>query len=291
MSKLRPTVLTLLTCYNRRETTLACLRALEAAARDVAHLQVVLVDAGSTDGTGDAIRREFPDVRVVTTTSDVYWTSGMRMAWAHGRDIPHSHVLWLNDDLCVAPGALAALLDEHAEHSRTHDRVIVVGRVADPASNRTVYGGFRRRTKLSCMSWITPQAGGEQCDTFTGNCVLLPKKAFEEIGNLSPAYRHSLGDMDYGLRATRANYSVYQTKGVVGLQNENPQVYSAGSLPLTARNLRHVLNSPKGLPPNEILHFCRTHGSLLWPVDFLIRYLRAFNLIPSPFPAHDRSAR
>jgi len=287
---MKPTLLVLLTCHNRRDSTLDCLRALEVSARGLSELQikVVLVDAGSADGTAEAIRREFPDARIVPASSDVFWTAGMRMAWAAAQDIPHDLVLWLNDDLSIEPGALAALYDEYCEHLRHDRRVIVVGRVVDPASGRTICGGHIRRSRLSCFAWETPQAGGERCHTFGGNCVLMPEVAFTEVGNLSEAYQHSLGDMDYGLRAARANYAIYQSTRVVGFQTENKQVYSVGSVRLTMSSIRKVLKNPKGLPPKELLHFCRSHGSFLWPADFVLRYLRAFNLIPSPFQTHGR---
>jgi GT2 family glycosyltransferase len=284
----KPTILALLTCHNRRDTTLACLRALEDAAKSVADLEVVLVDAGSSDGTREAVSAAFPYVRLVEATPDVYWTSGMRLAWSSGSGVPHTHVLWLNDDLRLDRHALKALLAEYEALAEEHQRVILAGRVVDPASNRTICGGHRRRIPVSCISWDTPQAGGERCDTFGGNCVLLPRTAFQEIGNLSSAYRHSLGDMDYGLRAKRAGYAIFQSRVVVGHQEENPQVYSVGSMPLTVGNLKFALTNPKGLPPGEVFHFCRSHGGLLWPADFVFRYLRAFDVLPSPFPPHGR---
>ncbi len=54
----------LLTCHNRRAETLRCLEAL--LAQDAgASLRVFLVDDGSTDGTGEAVRVSFPQVNVV----------------------------------------------------------------------------------------------------------------------------------------------------------------------------------------------------------------------------------
>ena len=47
----------LMTCHNRRDTTVACLEALmRQEAIDDVRLQVYLVDAGSTDGTVEAIK-------------------------------------------------------------------------------------------------------------------------------------------------------------------------------------------------------------------------------------------
>ena len=54
-----------MTCYNRKDTTIACLDALmEQDIMDDIHLQVYLVDDGCTDGTGEAVRNRYPSKRL-----------------------------------------------------------------------------------------------------------------------------------------------------------------------------------------------------------------------------------
>jgi GT2 family glycosyltransferase len=68
----------LMTCYNRRDTTLACLRALmnQVEIQEV-KLQVYLVDAGSNDGTAEAIEDQYPDIRLIRRDNTLFWCGGM----------------------------------------------------------------------------------------------------------------------------------------------------------------------------------------------------------------------
>ncbi len=97
--------------WNRREDTLACLRSLAAAEPAP---RVIVVDNASTDGTSEAVRREFPTVELIENPSNLGFAAGndvgIQRALAEGAD----HVLVLNNDTEVEPRFLAPLLDEAA---------------------------------------------------------------------------------------------------------------------------------------------------------------------------------
>src|SRR5687767_12507951 len=92
------TIAVLMTCFNRRETTLRCLRSLaEQELPEGCNLRVYLTDDGSSDGTGDAVRSEFPEATVLNGDGNQYWVGGTLMAWDAAR--PADFYLWLNDDV------------------------------------------------------------------------------------------------------------------------------------------------------------------------------------------------
>ena len=69
----------LMTCHNRVETTLACLRRLTPQLSPTDG--VFLVDDGSMDGTGVKVKAEFSDVNVINGDGTLYWARGMHLAW------------------------------------------------------------------------------------------------------------------------------------------------------------------------------------------------------------------
>ena len=110
----------LMTCHNRREKTLRSLAALFSALPEAElDVSVHLVDDGSSDGTGDAVRQAYPSVSVITGDGTLFWNRGMRTAWEDALKKDADFYLWLNDDTVLHPFAVGHLLEasrrmEHA---------------------------------------------------------------------------------------------------------------------------------------------------------------------------------
>jgi len=67
------TIAVLMTCHNRKATTLKCLGGLtEHALPSGYRLAIYLVDDGSTDGTADAIASEYPDVHLIRADGSLF---------------------------------------------------------------------------------------------------------------------------------------------------------------------------------------------------------------------------
>lgn len=266
-----------MTCHNRRDQTLACLAALFAARPAGVDLSAVLVDAGSSDGTAEAVRAQHPEVTVVARGPDVYWNQGMREAWTMALPRAPDFFLWVNDDLIMDRAALGALLATYAEYAPAHGgRLLVTGRVVSPATGETTYGGYLHRGGVSRLSWRLLRDDEVYCDTMHGNLVLVPAIAAREVGIMSEKYSHAFGDIDYGLRARKVGYAIAQCPLPSGEQELNETIYSGRLDGVSWRKLGFILRHPKGVPWREWLHFCRSFGGVLWPLNFVWRYVRIF---------------
>jgi GT2 family glycosyltransferase len=276
----RPRLHVLLTVHDRKAKTLACLERVEAQRADAgADLSVVMVDDGSTDGTAQAVRARFPDVRVVPGSGQLYWSGGMRLAFevAHADD-PDFYLL-LNDDTYLLPGALRTLLAVHDERTRAEGRpCLVTGSSVDPATGRQSYGGWRRGPALSPTSLTRIPPGREPlpCDTMHGNCVLVPREVVRRIGLLDAVYTHAMGDLDYGFRARRAGLGLWIAPGYLAECQENDGRGLFVEAALAPRERWRRLLGPKGLPPRAWLTFNARHGGPLWPLTFCWPYLKSW---------------
>lgn len=273
-------VAVIMTCFNRKELTLAAMRAAKASSPPGVSLHFFITDDSSTDGTSDAIKAEFPDATVLDGSGDLYWNGGMRLAWERAAKSGADFYLWLNDDLNILPSAIGDMLSTWNTFSKAHPNLIVVGHTLDPESGDLTYGGLRRTSRLSRLRLSHISKSDFYCDTMNGNLVLIPSIAVNDLGINSPRFTHSFGDIDYGFRATRAGFTLVQCANAVGLQERNPNSYSRPKS-LAFRDMVAFATHPKGMPLREWLYFCREHGGWKWPLNFLAMYIKPF-LFRSP---------
>jgi GT2 family glycosyltransferase len=272
-----PTIAVLITCYNRRDQTIACLDALFRQTSPRYPVTVYLVDDGSHDGTSTAVQTRYPDVKVLPGTGSLFWNGGMRLAFAQAMQSDYDYYLWLNDDTLLYPHAIQTLLHTSQELIASgHDRALVVGSVQDPRSGELSYGGvIRSRWHPLRFERLAPKDTMQRCTTLNGNCVLIPRSVVAAIGNLDDRFIHSTGDLDYGLRLGQNGGSVWITPGFLGSCEFNPlrhQAWEAAGLTLGERWQK--INQPRGLPIAEWRVFARRHGGGLWFAYWLLPYLR-----------------
>jgi GT2 family glycosyltransferase len=188
--------------HNRKTVTLECLRHLFAENNILpAGCEVVVVDDGSCDGTGEAVREAFPQVHLLSGNGNLYWTGGIARGMKFAIESGASYLFWLNDDCLPRPTALGAML----AYLQAHPRSVVSAACFGP-ENRTQprATGFVGRTLRAAVEDSAVKVEG-----VCGYCVALPAQLCAEIG-LPDAWRmpHYAADNIYTLKAHRHGYEV-----------------------------------------------------------------------------------
>lgn len=280
------TLIAVLASHNRREKTLACLKAFFANGSTDCQLSAVLLDDGSTDNTAERVMDSFGDaVTVIRGDGSHFWNGGMRRAIETAQLADPDYLLWLNDDTLIDGDAVARLLSTYHQTALGSEATIVVGAIRDPSSPEVItYGGLYRARRLQRTKWsrLPESINVQHCETMNGNCVLVPRAVFARVGNLSPDFTHSMGDLDYGLRARAHGCQLVVPPGSVGTCARNSAM---GTFEDTGTSLlkrwKHIV-SVKGLPPREWAIFTRHHAGPLWLLYWMWPYVRV--VISSIFP-------
>ncbi|MCE6991389.1 glycosyltransferase family 2 protein [Dyadobacter sp. CY323] len=212
----------LMTCHNRKVQTLHCLQNLfsQQGLHHSFTLRTYLVDDGSTDGTGEAVCKNYPQVRVINGNGELYWNRGMYTAWKVAAADKCDSYLWLNDDTELYPDAIKQML---LAASLTNYKSIICGSIESPTNKgELTYGGGSSRNNSYVGNY--PNGEIEACNIINGNCVLIPYEVFLAVGNLDWRFIHAIGDNDYGLRAHKKGILSYSTGVFVAscAKNETP---------------------------------------------------------------------
>lgn len=197
--------------HNRKELTLNCLRSLAAADQSGLDLHVIVVDDGSTDGTADALRSEFPEVEIVSGEGNLWYTGGMNAGLAAALKHDPDYVLAINNDSEFDPSFLQNMIATAEDNARS-----VVGAVLVNWDDRTSifqvapkwnvwWGGMRHWVKQTTN---TLPRGPWKVELIVGNCVLFPAEAIREVGLMDAKHLPQFGDAEYTPRMRKAGWTL-----------------------------------------------------------------------------------
>ena len=195
--------------HNRRAFTRTCLEHLSR--QTVQRFQVVVIDDGSSDGTGDMIHSEFPEVVVLRGDGHLWWTgaTNLGVTWALHRGF--GYILTLNDDTLPGPGFVESMLAA----ARKVPGALIGAYSVDAGTGRPIFGGEH-------TNWITAfdhnllddaangRSGLLQVSHYAGRGLLIPAEVFRRIGLFdSKHFPHYLADYDFTHHANRRGYPIF----------------------------------------------------------------------------------
>ena len=199
-----PDVSVIVVSWNGRRYLEACLRAVEEQ-HDV-RTEIVLVDNGSTDGTGDLVRAMFPRVRIVRL--DQYrGFAGGNNAGAH--EARGEFLAFLNNDTVPESNWLSTLrlgIDRDAGFALATSRIVYMHDpgVIDSAGDGLFRAGaaFKRHHGERVETAEAPMEVFGVC----GAACLMPRAVFEELGGFDADFFASHEDVDLSYRARLHGY-------------------------------------------------------------------------------------
>ncbi|WP_088239444.1 glycosyltransferase family 2 protein [Calothrix rhizosoleniae] len=269
-------IVVLITSHNRCKITLACLEALYQ--QNHVKFDVYLVDDGSTDGTSDAVKSNYPAVNILQGNGNLFWVGGMHLAFAKALEKKYDFYIWLNDDTILELNAFNKLLTSY-NYLKKQGKAnsIVVGSTYDFFTNKPTYGGAVRSKNWysNKYEFLQPSQELQESETMYGNCVLIPHSVAEKVGNLDSVFIHALGDLDYGLRAKKLGCSVWVASGYIGTCSKNSVGGSWVDPQLSIYQRLQKVLQPKAFPIKPWITFVRRHSGMFWFIYLFLPYVRA----------------
>jgi GT2 family glycosyltransferase len=196
--------------HNRIHYTRNCLDCLRN--QTVKDFTLIVVDDGSTDGTSEMIKREYPEVVLLRGDGDLWWTKATNLGVKYALDRNAEYVMTLNNDTLPANDFVEKMLTW--AHKRPKS---LLGAFAlDAETKEALYGGERldweKVNARMLLDLLSPEerVGLHEVSLFPGRGLLIPVEVFYTIGLFDEkSLPHYAADYDFTHRAIRAGYKVY----------------------------------------------------------------------------------
>mgnify|MGYP006298190757 FL=1 len=190
--------------WNGREETLGCLETVAALRRRPD--RVVVIDNGSQDELGPALKRRFPWVMYRHLPENVGFAAGMRLGMAAAVQQGAEYIWTLNNDTRLDPDCLDRLLEALAAEPRA---AAVAPKIllADPPGRIYFRGGVFSRITLKPLhpgeNRADPEPGDAEVrrmDFLNGCAPFFRVRALAETGGYTGGFWAYFEDADLSLR-------------------------------------------------------------------------------------------
>lgn len=239
-----PKVIIILLNYNGYKDTLQCVQSLNKL--NYSNYEILIVDNGSTDGSGGFLKGAIPDITLIETCRNLGFAGGsnegIRRALAKGAEC----IILLNNDTVVDPEFAGKLVEASKRDKRAgifcskiyfFDRPDVIwyaGGSFNPwlGWGRHRGGGVRDEGQFDMM---------EETARPCGCSLMVTKKFCERVGLLDEDFFCYCEDVDWGLRAKREGFKVFYVPDSKVWHKVSQSVGGAGNAISIYYNVRNTL--------------------------------------------------
>jgi GT2 family glycosyltransferase len=269
----------LITCHNRKNKTLTCLKSLYEAKTNYPKefiFDVYLTDDGSTDGTGYAVRKQYPNVKILKGNGKLYWAGGMRNSWNEALKDDYDGYLLVNDDTILFKNLFEEITNTEKFSLQNYQKKgIYIGSTKDNKTMQLTYGGaVLRNNFFLTYEKLSPSGQPQLCDLGNANIMYVSSEVINKIGILNDSYQHGVADYDYTLTARKKGIPVLIVPDFCGMcENDKKNKYEIFNNKPFKERLQYLFD-PTFLAFKDNLFLMRRHFIYRLPFVFLSGWLK-----------------
>ena len=207
MEKVRPSIFIVIPCFNNLDVLKESIPSIYSD-----KFSFVVFDDGSSDGTGEWLKKNYPKIHCIKGNGLNWWTGSLKKAIDYCITLDFDFIVSLNADVLITPEIVSKLI----KCSIDNDDAIVASLVVDIKNPSYVLWSGSKFTKIHKFIPIYTSRyfvkAGQSVDKVSinpysvdevhGRGVLIPKRCLDAIGNYdSDTFQHYGGDTDFSFRA------------------------------------------------------------------------------------------
>ena len=197
--------------WNGKIITLDCLRSLEKVTHP--NINLVLIDNGSTDGSVNLIKKEFPNIEIIQSKENLGYAGGNNYGFKNVK-IQSEYSIFINNDTLVSPNFINPLIKPLKNDSlimQTAPKIFY----ADDPNLLWFTGGYLNLL----FGWIRHRGirkidkgqynNSTLIDYATGCCFCMRTKDFESFKMFDESFSMYGEDVDLSIRAQNIGLKCY----------------------------------------------------------------------------------
>jgi GT2 family glycosyltransferase len=206
-------------CWNDLKVLPDCLKSIYEQTREI-DFEVIISDNGSTDGSLDFVRSNYPTARIIENNANLGYARGNN-AGIREVDPSAEYVLILNPDTIIHERSLdkwVAFADRHPEAGAFGCRVLNPdGSFQDPARPFPTIGHYWRVALKLRPNSYRPWAGESQreIDWQSGCCVMLRGPLLKQLGGFDERFFYHFEEVDLCYRVWQSGHKILYTPEAV----------------------------------------------------------------------------
>jgi len=208
--------------YNTRQLLDDCLHSLYSADAPSGGLEIIVVDNASADGSGDMVRRKYPQARLIASPDNRGYSAANNLGSAAAKG---EFLLFLNSDTVISQRALTeplAYMRAHPQTGALTVRLVYPTGERDPDNHRgfpTPWNAFCHFTLLSRLFPHSPRFNGyfrtyedfsqiHPVPVIAGSYMMMPRALDRLLGGWDETYFFYGEDIDYCYRIHEAGCQI-----------------------------------------------------------------------------------
>jgi GT2 family glycosyltransferase len=211
-----PDLSIIIVSWNTKKLLLDCLASVYKTIKRIS-MEVWLVDNASTDGSAEAAKRFFPDVKIIQNIRNFGFAAANNLAFKrmNGR-----YAVLLNTDTVLTTGAIEAIYDFM---EKTPAAGMACGQLLNPdGSKQNSIANFPGLPSLLLNETLLrillpgryPSKRKEyqspiEVDSCIGACLMVRKKTMDHVGHLDDDYFFFFEETDWARRIKQSGWKIY----------------------------------------------------------------------------------
>lgn len=192
-------VLVIIVTYNGLKWMKKCL---DSVRQSSIPLDTIIIDNGSTDGTQDFIKEEYPEMKFIQSDKNLGFGKANNIGMQYALDNDYDYIYLLNQDAWIFPDTIQILIDCH----KRNPQYGILSPFQMEANLKHLDFNFNTHVCSHCKDFVDDAYLNRLQDIYSVPMVmaahwLISKECLHKVGGFSPTFPHYGEDNNYADRA------------------------------------------------------------------------------------------